>query len=273
MDTTKNIVESAVEHAASGQVPIEVPEGFNGKPVLILPPNYQIRLPDWEPEKPVRIKQTFRTADVGSFVRYLKDFGDPMVAMIYADVSDTGATVTGIIDAHPQTSEADWQSHRTVLTPKTATEWNRWVGVNGKIFTQVEFAQFVENNILDILTPNGADLLTICNEFEVEGAVQFQKIQRLQDGTVRFTYNDTKTASARGMAVPELFTIRARVFEGTDPVAVTARFRYRLKQNGELALWFELVNPHLHVRQSIDGMVATIVKENIGTVLFGTVGN
>jgi uncharacterized protein YfdQ (DUF2303 family) len=274
MDTIpKNVVDSAAALAACNQSSNLAPEGFVGKPVLLVPDGYTVKTPDgWEPEKPSRVIQTFRTPNVNSFVVYVNDHKvDPVVPMIYVDASDTGASIVGVIDAHDGGLDPDWQSHRAVLIPKTTTEWNRWVGVNGKQFSQVEFAQFVENNVLDILTPTGADLLTICNEFEIEGTLQFQKIQRLQDGNVRFTYNDSKSATARGVAIPELFTLRLRVFEGTQPVAVAARFRYRLKQGGELVLWFELVNPHLQVRAAIDGIVDIIKAAAIGTVLYGTI--
>lgn len=267
------IVSEAAALAVSAQEPLEVPEGVNGLPFAVVPQGYQlVTPPGWEPLKPHRVKQVFKTHDVGSFVGYLKAYGDSDVTMIYASVSDVGANVLAVLDAHGSEGP-DWQSHRVMLTPKATTEWLRWTGVNGKQFTQVEFAQFVENNALDVVQPSGADLLTICNEFEVEGAVQYQRIQRLSSGAVKFAYTDEKTAKAGGVEVPEVFKLRVRIFEGTQPVEVAARFRYRLKQAGELVLWFELVNPHIAVRQQIQGLVDQIMAATVGEVLIGEITN
>ena len=273
MDTKdNNVVVAAAELAACKQQPILPPDDVTGAPVVIVPQGYQVAVPPgWEPAKPSRIKQTFRTPDLTSFIEYLRRNGVPSISVIYAAVTDTGASLRGVIDAHGTTGGADWQSHQVLFQPKATLEWNRWVGASGKAMTQTEFAQFIETNALDVINPTGADLLHICNEFEVEGAVQYQKIQRLQSGAIKFTYTDEKTAKAGGVEVPEVFTLGVRIFEGTSPLPVQARFRYRLKQGGELVLWFELVNPHIHIRNAVAAMVEAVKAASVGQVFVGEI--
>lgn len=53
--------------------------------------------------------------------------------------------------------------HLSTLRPSTCgtLEWAEWAHVDGKLFEQVEFAQFIEDHISSIAAPDGGVLLDI----------------------------------------------------------------------------------------------------------------
>jgi Uncharacterized conserved protein (DUF2303) len=69
--------------------------------------------------------------------------------------------------------------------------------------------------------------------------------------------------------VPEIFELRFPLWDGEEAVELAARLRYRLSQGGELKLWFELINPHLVIREGVQGLIERIAKATARPVLLG----
>jgi uncharacterized protein YfdQ (DUF2303 family) len=168
-------------------------------------------------------------------------------------VGNDGGSFTAVLDYHRE--EPSWCTHKAVFTPEKSENWKRWLAQNGKPMGQTEFALFLENNTPDVVTPAGADLLQIINEFEVEGSLNFQRVQRLSNGSVKFSFQNEQKAKAGDLSVPELFTLRFPLFNGEPVTGLNARLRYRLASGGELKVWFDLVNPHVAVREGLQALV------------------
>lgn len=211
-------------------------------------------------EQPARIRRGVTFATLESFVDYVKVFqaaeegrrtaifGDPVTVKLEA-----------ILDYHDSTRPA-WCEHGAVYAAPKSLEWTTWTGMSGKVMGQGEFAQHLEDNLVDIRNPPGADILEVCRSLKAKKSVEFTSAIDLSNGSEQFTYNEniTSEAGARrsNLTVPRDFNLGIPVLLGGEVYAVVARLRYRITE-GKLALWYELYRPQYIVRAAF----ADIVKE------------
>jgi uncharacterized protein YfdQ (DUF2303 family) len=155
-----------------------------------------------------------------------------------------------------------------------SVEWQRWnkhsqhaadtAGKRG--MSQVDFMQFLEDNLLDIVKPASGALLQAVHSFEAKKDVAFKSATRLQDGSVTFAYteNVNEVAQDGKLSLPSEFTICIPVFDGGAKYEIDARLRYRVGGGG-LTLWYELVRPH-KVQEHAFNTVLAEVKDGVADV-------
>lgn len=254
---TPHDTDAVFEHAQRLTKPMEPDDATQeGAPHVLIPRGWTIKELPWQSQTPKRIRQTVQLNDHPSFCRYVSDFKTKATA-IFATISNSGGTFTAVLDYHTG-EDPSWCTHQAIFSPEKSENWKRWEGANCKPMGQTEFALFLENNTPDVVIPAGADLLQIINEFEVEGALNFQRVQRLTNGTVKFSFQNEQKAKAGDLSVPEVFTLRFPLFNGEPVTVLNARLRYRLSSGGELKVWFEIVNPHVAVREGLQALVERI---------------
>lgn len=208
--------------------------------------------------------------DAGSLIAYFKEFNEGS-GHLFANLD--ACTVSAIIDYHRTDKAApvspEWCAHRASFQAKHSEEWKTWIGRNAKAMSQVEFAQFIEDNLIDISRPDGARMLEVALSIEASKAGSFKSARRLDNGDVSFGYVEQTTATTKGsVEVPKDFDVQLRPFIGCEKHTVTARLRYRIDE-GALRLWFELVRHEDVKRAAFDAIVAKIADETQTKVLLG----
>jgi uncharacterized protein YfdQ (DUF2303 family) len=227
------------------------------EPYAIVPDGHTLtKLGDLIPVYPRRIRQVVTLSDVLSFVVYVARFADKSASLIYAQ--EDKLTATAILD-HPKLFSPDWGQHRAILTLRETLAWQAWRAADKKRFDQVAFAEFVENHLPDIASPDGASLLEMVQQLDIRKAVSFESSIRLTNGQVQLTYveNVSGTQAKSTATIPETFVLGLAPFEGADVYKVTARLRYRLA-DGKVALWFELLRPEDVIRAAWQSVVERI---------------
>lgn len=241
----------------------------DGVPYVVAPEGFAVTWLDkhiGQRSNPVRKEGTVLFADAASLVEYHKLYSDSD-SRLFADLR--AATITEVFDYHQSgDNPARWGRHRAIFTVAQTTEWQTWLASNGKRKSQVEFAEFIEDNAADIQTPAAADMMMFARDLEARKDVNFASAIRLDNGQTQFTYSEeTKASVGKGkMEVPETFTIRLRVFQGADPVSVIARLRYRITE-GKLSMWYDLLRPQKLMEEAFDAIVRE-VGEKTGTHVF-----
>ncbi|MEU0087224.1 DUF2303 family protein [Streptomyces sp. NPDC006274] len=191
--------------------------------------------------KPARKSGTTIVRDVDSFLAYFDKHGDDQ-SEVYADVERR--TVTAVLDAH-QADTPRWSEHRLQLQLRHTAAWEAWTGIDGQLMPQGQFAEFVEDNLVDLVEPDSATMLELAESFEATTKADFQSSQRLDSGQRRFSYVEETSAKAghKGdIVIPATLTLGLRPFEGTEPYKVVARFKYRLDKES-LRLGIKLDRP------------------------------
>ncbi|MFE0036795.1 DUF2303 family protein [Streptomyces sp. NPDC059015] len=182
--------------------------------------------------KPARKKGTTIVRDVDSFLAYFDKHGDDH-SEVYADVQRR--TITAVLDAHTGDG-ARWAEHRVELHLRHTAEWDAWTGIDNELLAQDKFAEFIEDNLPDLVEPDSATMLELAESFEATSSAEFKSSQRLDSGARTFAWVEETNAKAghRGdITIPASLKLALRPFEGCEPFAVTARFRYRIKRSGD----------------------------------------
>lgn len=189
--------------------------------------------------RPRRIKQALSVATARSFIKYVADFGTDYT-VVFSNLKNQ--QFKAILDYHDPVNGPSWCEHIVTYSCPIDIRWKTWIGHNGKPLKQVDFARFIEDNLIDIATPKGADILAIAKELQAKKSLDFKSGQNLSNGDIQFTYNEATTGSAGELSIPETFTLGIPVYEGGDKYEVIARLRYRISEGG-LALWYDLLRP------------------------------
>lgn len=207
---------------------------------------------------PVRTRATVRAASVETLCAYVNRFKLSETA-IFADPEKV--EVVAIIDYHAP-KKPSFATHRISYIPPRALEWSTWKGANGKRMSQTDFAQFIEDNVVDIRVPNGADILEVSRNLQAKKSVQFSSAIRLADGAQEFTYAETvEGSSSKGkIIVPKEFKLGIPVFFGGALYEVLVRLRYRI-DGGNLQLWYELYRPEHIERDAFAAIEALIAAQ------------
>jgi len=199
---------------------------------------------------PKVITQLVAVQTAGSLKTYLKRFKNDD-SMIFADIDAN--RIVGAIDYHQmpvapeeakvalvETSGARLGVHTATLALPFSKEWDTWIKANEKLMSHVEFANFLEENVLDVTIPDGAELLEICRDLQVTSNKHFEASVRMGD-RVSFTYKkDEDAVTTSEMDLPIEFTIRIPVYYDERPIMIRCMTRRKIA-DGDLFLGYKML--------------------------------
>lgn len=127
--------------------------------------------------------------------------------------------------------------HQAVFALRPSEEFTRWDKFEGDLHPQDEFAAFMEENAVDVMSPAATVMMEIARDLEAVQDVKFQSSTRLESGDRSFTYtNETQTKG--NVRVPTEFVLNIPLYQGESPVELRAALRFRVLSGG-LVLGFE----------------------------------
>jgi len=261
----ENDTQAAIE---AGKLLSRKPIEINGTPAIVISNEESLETFDKLRNSPLRVIQNTKHTTAKSFINYYNEFASEN-SVIFIDKE--GPTFNAVIDYHGE--EPGWKDHTASFNLKKTPEFQNWTANNKKPMDQEQFALFIEENLEEITTPSGAEMLEIASSIQATTETKFSSAKRLDNGQVQLTFNEQidGTAGKTGqLKIPETFKIGLHLFEGSEPYEIQARFRYRIS-NGNLALWYELIRPH----KTIDACTADTEafineKKTAGTTYHGT---
>lgn len=230
-----------------------VPDGYSLKDI-----SDPARLPD-------RVRQSVAFDDRASLVAFVNRFSNADT-VLFADFNSL--TITAAIDFH--TSNEPQVEPRAVdftakLTLLPSEEFLRWDKMEGVMHPQEAFAEFLEENAVNIHTPDPATMIEISRELEASIGAVFKSKVSLENGDRSFVY-ETETKTKGDIAVPRAFTLLIPLFNGEDPEFLEARFRFRPSPEG-LALGFVWHRVEVK-RRAFFNEIASLVSDATGRPVF-----
>lgn len=250
---------------------------YNGIPVFVVPNEMKVetlsQLVDQQLERPYRLNQTVKLITADSFVDYYNRFATESSTIF---VDDESSTFLAILDYHDTPKEPAWKGHKaTYQFPKTK-EWNNWLASNNQKMEQEEFALFIEDNMREIIEPDGAAMLEIASSLKATNNVDFKSAIRLDNGQVQFTYSETVNGQAGvtgQLNIPEKIKLIMSPFLQGAAYEIEARFRYRITPKG-LMMWYTLIRPHIFVEDAFKDVCAAVSeKMEKGQLVHGVLAN
>ncbi len=245
-------------------------------PVVLLPEGFKAERLEHLLAAPTRKRGTTVLNDAESFVAVVNDQADESTRL-FSTINPP--TFTAVFNADAE--GAGWGDHRAKYNAPLSPEWREWTGADGVKHNQLEMAQFLEANMVDVVfiassagepgSPDGATLLEICRTLEATKKVNFKSSVRLPDGSTQFTYDEDVAGSAvKGtMSIPEQFSIGVPVFENGAKYRQDVRFRYRIQDGGHLVMWLELIRPHKVIEDAVKQLRELIAEQTGLQVLNG----
>lgn len=269
-DTTRTETDAVIEQARSA-AGVELLNAVDGTEVAVFHTPTGIHSIDLGSDQyarraaaPRRKLGTTTVRDVDSFAHYFEKHADDY-SEVYVDL-DKGV-ITAVLDAHAVTA-ARWGDHRLELVMTHTEPWKRWTRHDRAYLPQVDFAEFLEDNLPDIAPDPvpAAQMLEIARTFQARTRVNFSSGVVAASGDIRLRYEETTDASggAKGdIAIPRAFAVALAPFDDTDPYKVEARLRHRISGNA-LNLAFILDRPEDVIRDAVKTVVAK-VEDATGT--------
>lgn len=223
-------------------------------------------------DEPRRKAGTVVVDDVAAFAQHYAKHADE-ASEVFASIDD--GTITAVLDAHGGTFEDPrWQGHRLVLRLRPTEQWKTWSGKNRVLMPQQTFAEFLEDNLVDIAPDpvDAATMLEVATSFQAKTKVSFSSGTVLSSGEIRLNYQEETdaTAGAKGqITVPKVFAIGVAPFDDVEPYKVSARLRHRI-EGGHLKLCYILDRPEDVVRDAVKTVVAKVEEATGIKVMRGT---
>lgn len=199
-----------------------------------------------------------------AFAHYVTRHHTPGASEVYAD--NVKGQVVAVLDSDTPGGNPGWRQHRATLKLVPTTSWTRWAGIDRKLYPQVEFAEFVEDRITDIIDPPAADLLELAQSMRAHRESRWESSKRLSNGETNLVFQETLNATAghRGqMTIPEEIALALAPWEGGDPIRVTARLRYRIS-DAQLRIGVILNRPEDVLSLAFDDIVSAVVEGTPG---------
>jgi hypothetical protein len=271
-DGVVHAVRSLVEDYAKADV-ITVTEPETGVKALAVVAGARVSMLPTGLFEPFRDQPRFRDGtalmlSLDSLIDHINRFKDGGSA-VFADDDRARPSLTAVLDYHPGGEAIDnsqrFGKHRSAFAFPLSDEWLAWNAKNAEPMGMADFAEFLENRIIDVLfiipgedslpedvqrlvdtlggdnmvaTPN--KLMELARGLQINESAVVQEAVNLNsgEGIVRFQSEHTD-AHGQPVKVPSLFLIGIPVFRNGPLYRVAARLRYR-KNGGRLTFWYEL---------------------------------
>lgn len=104
--------------------------------------------------RPERRVGTAKLTDLDSLIGHVNRFKDGGSALFAIDDREAPAMVA-VLNYHPEGAESDprFGDHKARYDFPLSDEWKAWRGVDGETLEQIDFAEFLEDRIVDVMAP------------------------------------------------------------------------------------------------------------------------
>lgn len=230
-------------------------------------------------DQPRRRRGTVAVHDLESLVELCERFKDDQSA-VFASMEGGTPLMTAIFDYHqsggPGVGKPRFGEHRAVYRFPLSVEWQAWHGQDGKMMTQIEFAEFIENHIGEIVpVPVGEEgalapetlalqqmlggsfappnrMMEIAKGLAMKEGVSVKGFTSLPTGEARMEFITQHTdQDGKPLNVPTLFLICIPIFEAGALYRIAVRLRYRLR-DGRVNWAFQMYRADRAIRHAFD---------------------
>ncbi len=218
-------------------------------------------------DAPTNTGGTATLQDLGSFIEYVKERKNAN-SRIFASIGN--ARIEAILDYHGE--NPSWCRDIAEFQPKARPEWTEWTRNNKQNIKQAAFAEFVEDNLPFIVSPDGNKLLQIARTLVAKKSVAFKSGINLDNGDIQLQYEETTEAKAGekgNIVIPSEITLGLIPFEGAPAYEMKARLRFRLEED-KLYFQYKLIQPEKVWEDAVKDAVTKIGTETGVNVFLGT---
>lgn len=181
--------------------------------------------------------------------------------VVYVDRDLENPTIVAVLNSNGPAGPG-WGDFLAKIEFRPTPQWLKWRAIDGKMMSQATFAEFIEDNLADLASPPGAEMLEIVTYLTATRSTDFKSAVRLSSGAVQFQNLESVDAKvgAGQIAVPETFQVALSPFIGSALYPVPTRFRYRL-EGGKLTLGIKL--------QRVETLMEAVISDVVSAIAHG----
>lgn len=227
--------------------------------------------------QPTRKTGSYTLHDDDSFIQFCKRHGSlSSGSAIYlnADYAHNKIEAVAIFNDNADgDGPSGWKDFKANFTPRKTKQWDDWLANNGKKMSQLELANFFEQNISDFASvkgmPSGSDVLTFVTHMQETRTVKYGSALNLQNGMVQLEFVEDSDKAEKGkIELFKEFSLGISPFFGGAPYQIDSFLRYRIdRQSGAISFAYELKKPEKVLEAACADMIKKI-KESTGLPLF-----
>ncbi len=220
---------------------------------------------DYRPQ-PVRRIGVAHLTSLDSIIAHALRFKDEDSA-IFANDDRKAPSLTVVLDYHRIGADSDprFGQHRAHFAFPLSDEWTAWTEQDGQQMRMVEFAEFLEDRIIDVLyvipeedelsddlkkfiNAGGGEatiatpqrLVELARGLQVHESSAVREVRNLSTGEAQISFTSEHTdANGEPLRIPGLFLIGIPVFRNGPIYRIAARLRYRKTPTG-VVFWYDL---------------------------------
>lgn len=255
-------------------------------PVLMYPVGMQLasmkKYVDENRLVPERRNGTARLNRINSLIDHINRFKSEASALFASaaiDANSIKAHIAAIFDYHPKgddVTKADNGKHRALYEFPIAKDFAFWMKNNAKLMGQEEFALFLEERVVEMVSPDDDDkaqvsglapkfaepveILGLSRDLELYSKETVTQAIKLSSGekSVKFTTQHVD-ADGKPIEIPDFFVVCLPLFEGGELHRILVRLRYR--KNGERLQWaYDLYRIDRTLEEAFDSACAQVVE-------------
>lgn len=224
--TKPNLEEALKRILDPGQLGLVTAE--NDATHVVIPEGHRLTKVPFDRAHPLRKKASLAFRSVEDFIAYVNEHKDVDTTRIfYTDGQDP--YFNAVIDYHGTAGkEPNFHVHSARLDMKLSEQAALWFALDGVWIGQIAFAEFIADNASDVSTPPASEMVKIALELEGATSGSFSAVNDLHNGNMKIV---CKAETTTTITVPREITLRFPIFGDSDPVYLTAQFRFRV-ENG-----------------------------------------
>ena len=238
------------------------------QPVMITRDDQRIISLELQLQSPLRIKGTnprfYSLRDLQTYL--VGQVGKNANPVVFADRKTL--SFVAFLDYHHQGAAAGditeenhrWLDHTACLQYEHSLQFKRWKEKDGVKFTQSAFAEFLEDNLADIVAPSGSEVLSFAATLEATSTEVFKSSVKLSTGETKFTFTNERTGDQDTKIIDQII-IGIPLWERGEKVQISAKLMHRLEEvkdttSKQVKFWFKL--------RQLDAIIDTLWAEDIG---------
>jgi uncharacterized protein YfdQ (DUF2303 family) len=247
LHTRASVVDSIESDPQKGLYLVDVPAGRN---LVNLTAAEMARR-----SSPSRVVRATAVYDVESFLALLK-LQAGHVTTVYAtplQIEPNKASLVAVCN-DDRNLEPQWREVSITYAPQLSAEWEVWARIDGKKLSQGDLAEFLEDNIADVLPlsvasaetlerialaelklAGSAALNALARNVKINADVKVHQAVTTSSGEIAIAYSEVHRSDIEGapVTVPTAFLIGIPVFFNGPRYQMLVRLRYKL-QGGAL---------------------------------------
>lgn len=250
MDITKDAIAHVLQVAGERAFEVvSVPDA--AIPHALIQSGYTLQSLESHLGAPVRIRQAVELLSPQAFVAYVRRFKERGTVVFSKDHTFTakldyhnvvlGPPVGADLYGEPDPS---WCTHTASYGPKVSRAWAAWKKAHKVEMSQVEFADFIEERMVEITAPVAGDVLTAVRDFKESRSATLESVQEPRNGNIEFKY--ISKGSPMTASFPHDITLWLPVFDYHEPQLLKAEIRYTTNE-GQLRLKYRFARDPLDI--------------------------